>query len=451
MKFEYFREIPSDLDPNFANTLVHCKHKVPKDDSGVYSAILLSLARKNYIELEELPNKDVKITIKNTTWKTPAPTPAYAPMYNTWQPIQQMPQQNIPYTTWQAPQQNTPYTNWQMPQQNIPYTTWQMPQQNTPYTNWQAPQQNTPYTNWQVPQQNIMPQTNIPNIDVTDTVMPEPETPTYNNMDVPTVDTPIAEAQVPETEYEPLTPCEQYYFNLLVRHARNNATTMKIFQARVSQDYQNTDSFVRNMSNSIVNIGIEEGYFQKADYTAPQKKMRSKATFFMVIGIIFLTLVNIISYHTRMDLAFGAYFIFGIACIIGCFTIRKQSNSLVLLSPFGEDEYEKWRGLYNFLNSETLMSDRTVVELPLWEKYLVYATAFGISDKVIKAISLKCPDASSSAILSNNYCRSGRIRHSGRSFRSSVRSGSSAARSGGGGGFGYGGGGRGGGGGGGGH
>ena len=83
---------------------------------------------------------------------------------------------------------------------------------------------------------------------------------------------------------------------------------------------------------------------------------------------------------------------------------------------------------------------------------MVYATAFGISDKVIQAISIRCPEAASSPVLSNNYYRSTSFRHSGRAFRSAVHSGAHGGYSGGGGGgFGYGGGGRGGGGGGGGH
>jgi uncharacterized membrane protein len=151
-----------------------------------------------------------------------------------------------------------------------------------------------------------------------------------------------------------------------------------------------------------------------------------------------------------MDLAFGGYFIFGISCIVGSRYLKSQAKKYILLTQYGENEYSKWRGLYNFLNSDTLIKERTFVELPLWEKYMVYATAFGISEKVIKAISIRCPEFEESPILSNNYCRSTRFRHSGRRFRSAVRSGSSHSYSGGGG-FGYGGGGRGGGGGGGGH
>lgn len=339
-QMEYFRDVPSDLDPNFAANLVFCKHKAPKDDTGIYSAILLSLARKKYIELQEDYGDDVRITIKKK------PTP---------------------------------------------------------------------------PAQHVVA------------------------ADV--------EMVVPEEEYEPLTPCEEYYFNLLVRHTTAGTTSMSTLQYRVSSDYENTSAFVNNMENSIVNIGVKDFYFQKADYTQPKKQIQSTSKFLLVLGILFIVLVNIISYQTRMDLAFGGYFIFGICCIVSSVYMKQQAGKYILLTQFGEDEYAKWRGLYNFLNSETLMNERTYIELPLWEKYLVYATAFGLSEKVINAISIRCPevDMETSPVLSNNCYRSSNFRHSSRSFHSSVRSGSSGSFGGGGGGFGYGGGGRGGGGGGGGH
>ena len=60
---DIYRDIPSDLDPKFAAALVSCKERKREDDEGVYSAILLSLARKNYIQLEEISTNDVRINV----------------------------------------------------------------------------------------------------------------------------------------------------------------------------------------------------------------------------------------------------------------------------------------------------------------------------------------------------------------------------------------------------
>lgn len=336
-KIKYFRDIPSDLDPNFAAFLIHCKHKPPKDDSGVYSAILLSLARKNYIELDECGHNDIQITLKNLF----SPTPSQ--------------------------------------------------------------------------------------LDLLESFGMEESAKTY----------------------EPLTLCEEYYYNLLIRHAVGNTILMSSFQKRVSADYENTDTFAKNIKNSIVNIGIRDGYLQKADYNQAKRKAAGSSTLVLIAGILVVVLANIISYQTRLELAYGAFFIFGISCIINAIYRKINCVKYPLLTQLGEDEYAKWKGLYNFLNSNTLIHERTVIELPIWEKYLVYATAFGLSEKVIKAISIRCPEAAASPILSNNYYRSRRFYHSGHHFRSAVHSGSHFGGSGGG--FGYGGGGRGGGGGGGGH
>lgn len=365
MKFQYFRDIPSNLDPTFASALVFCKDK-PNDISEEYSAIMLSLVRKGYIELDRIDDTDdwsfdnIKIIIK----------------YNPVKPT--------------------------------------------------------------ILENNL---NNITNLN--DNIISEKiET-------IPTET--IEEPTIPEKELEPLTTTEELYFNLIVRHSGNNELSMKKFQTNISADISNTDTFVRNMENSITTVGISQGYFQKADYEEPKKILKSKANSHMILGIILLTLVNIISFRTRLDLAFGAYTILGIVFLISSRKLKKLSKDAILLTQYGEDEYEKWRGLYNFLNSQTLINERTVIELPLWEQYLVYATAFGISDKVINALKIRCSDLDNSEMLRNPYYRSRSFYSSSRAFRTSVRSASHIYRAGSYGGYGghggYGGGGRGGGGG----
>lgn len=343
--FELYRDIPSDLDPHFAAVLVFIKRKNKKIMSGVYSAILLSLARKNYITLTENSAKKVFIRINDNSIRTVFSNQSFSQF--------------------------------------------------------------------------------------------EPLT-----------------AQSSCQISEPLTTCEQLYFDLLLRHCTNSTISMDDFQDLVANDYDNTTTFVNRMKNSIVNIGVDNGYFQKANYNEPRNSMLRSYRFLFVIGCIFTFIVNYFSYKTRLDFAFGGFFIFGISCIISGLYIKKQAYQHILLTPYGESEYDKWLGLYDFLNNNTLLNECTFTELPLWEKYLVYATAFGISEKVIDAISIRFPMYTQSPIISSNFCSSGRIRSYGRRFSSSVHSGSHGGFGGfggGGGGFGYGGGGRGGGGGGGGH
>jgi len=297
----FYRTIPSDLDPKFAAELVFCKDNTKPDDSGVYTAILLSLARKKYIDLIERANQDVLIHLKAAS---AAPT-------------------------------------------------------------------------------------------------------------------------------EPLSMCEKYYYNLLVRHANGDHIHMKDLQERVSRDYSNTQSFSQNMKNAIPTIGTQEGYFQKAKYTEPRDILNNTGIALIILGCCVALFANLVSFETRLELAYGAFFIFAIACVVAAIYLMSNSKKRILLTQFGEDEYVKWRGLYNYLNSDALKQEQITVDLSLWEKYLVYATAFGLSEKTMKAIKLHCPEVDgSSSIVHNRSFRSGRIHHYGRTFHSSVHTGSTMASSG---------------------
>ena len=308
---EFYTGIPNDLDPNFAAALVFAKSKSPKDDSGIYSALLLSLARKDYVEIAEYGVNDAIITIKN-------------------------------------PAQGQD-----------------------------------------------------------DSIMPA----------------------------EPLTESEILYYNLLVRHASGNQLIMSAFQRRISQDYEYTGTFEENIKKAITNKGVNGGYIQKADFTGPKDQLLRTAKSYRNWAIILLTVVNLISSLTRLDLAYGSYTILGLVCLVCSIYLYATAGNYVLLTQVGEVEYAKWRGLYNYLKSDHIMSDSNVSNMPIWERFFIYATAFGIPTKVTKALGVKFPEGSGvmdssmgyyydNGIFNNTYIRTGRIHRTSRGVGRAVRSGS---------------------------
>ena len=421
MQMDYFREIPSELDPNFAAALVFCKHKSSQNIQDGYAATMLSLVRKGYIELDRIrPTGDwdtgnVRIIVK---YKPTQPQPAQAQQDKTFCPKcgngNSIQAANCVYCAAALQPQRA-----QM----------QMPQDKT-----FCPKCGSG---------NSIQAANCVFCDAA--LQPQPA---QTQMSQPAQQQADLQ-QEPAPDMTPLTPTEERYFNLILRHSRGSDISLSSFQQRVSYDYEYTDSFVYNIKSAIINIGVSQGYFQKADYKKPKEQVKAWSSTLGVIGILIIAICNLISYQTRLDLAFGSFFILGLGFIFGAVYLSILSKKYILLSQFGEDEYAKWRGLYNFLNSETLMNERTVIELVIWEQYLIYATAFGISEKVIKAIGIRCPNVDMSPVLRNPYYRSRSFVYVGRSFRTATRTASFTARSGGHGG--YGGGGRGGGGGGGGH
>lgn len=345
--FEFFREIPSDLDPHFAANLVFCKENNNKADEHSYSAILMSLVRKKYIEL-------VKIN-ENKEWVS----------------------RNIKIVVLHKP---------------------------------------------------IV----INQLDEN------------NNLEKTIV---YDESQL--EALEKLSPTEDLYYNLILRHSNKIEVTMEKFQSQVAADYDNTNNFVNNIENSITTIGIKDGYFQKADYKELKNNLKRLSSSYMKYAVFILIFGNLILYSILFNFAYGAMFMLAFSCVTLSLYAGFGKDKYILLTQYGENEFAKWRGLYNFLNSETLISERSLIELPLWEKYLIYATAFGVSDKVIKALKIRCPELESSIILKNSYYISNNFHTRSRSFRTATRRASGISRSGSHGS--YGGGGRGGGGGGGGH
>jgi uncharacterized membrane protein len=357
---EFYRDIPSDLDPCFVGELALCKGPKAYKVADGMAAAMLSLIHKGYIGLERIKlEKD---------WK----------------------QNNIKIVMKQVPPPSQPQPLYQFQ----PDGTAALPIETV--SDGAAPEQPQPHLGWPL-----------------------------------------------------LSPTETIYLDLIRRHIRGEEIEMNLFQKKVGSDYDYTASFLDGITGAVTTIGVKQGYLQKHDYKKPRRNVREWLGFYVVFGILLTVLGNLVSYQTRLDLAFGGFFILGLGCLANAAYLEIQARKLLLFTQLGADEYAKWRGLYNFLNSETIINERTHVEVVIWEKYLIYATAFGIADKVLKALQVRCPEAHTSPVLRNPYVCSAAFYAGARSFSSSARTASYASGSGGHGG--YGGGGRGGGGGGGGH
>ena len=97
-----------------------------------------------------------------------------------------------------------------------------------------------------------------------------------------------------------------------------------------------------------------------------------------------------------MTLVMIVYAINAIVAIIYSIKIPKYTEK-------GREERSKWKGLKKFMMEFSLMDEREVPELVLWEKYLVYATAFGIADKVIKQLKTRFPQLNDDNYVSSHY------------------------------------------------
>ena len=69
-----------------------------------------------------------------------------------------------------------------------------------------------------------------------------------------------------------------------------------------------------------------------------------------------------------------------------------ETGSLVGSDDWNHEEMMNLMGLKKFLEEFTLIKERGMVEVNLWNEYLVYALLFGISEKVMKDFKETCPE-----------------------------------------------------------
>ena len=254
-------------------------------------------------------------------------------------------------------------------------------------------------------------------------------------------------------ELEQLTTSERLYFELLERYARvsNDKITIEKLQMMIDGDYENTKSFITDIEKKpALENGVMLGYFQETEYDSHKKELINSSKAAVGFAVI-LIIACFISLFTPISIAYGSYLILASTLIWKAFFDREKADQFILFTQYGADEQAKWKGLYNYLKSEEFKKEQNIIDAKKLEKYLIYATAFGISDNVITSIKFRVNDQNieQSPILNRRFfVHSHHFHHTSRSFGHAIHT---PSRGGGFGGHGYGGGGRGGGGGGGGH
>lgn len=77
--------------------------------------------------------------------------------------------------------------------------------------------------------------------------------------------------------------------------------------------------------------------------------------FYLLIAILLIVIINFITYRNS----------------------KKQ-----ILTKKGKEEYLKVLGLKNYIKDYSIIEKRDMEEVILWDDYLIYATAFGIPNKI---------------------------------------------------------------------
>lgn len=185
---------------------------------------------------------------------------------------------------------------------------------------------------------------------------------------------------------KPLSADELEVYNFLKNVSSTNSFTMKDFEKYCKNHSTKFNTICSSIEKNAKNNQIENGNYDK-NLISTSQKWSSNGVAFLVLSIFicipFMALAIIPS-------IIASYY---------CFKIYGRYNTL---TQKGVDEKESWVGLKNYMNDFSLLKEKEVPELVLWEKYLVFATAFGIADKVLSQLKVIYPELNDTNYLKNN-------------------------------------------------
>ena len=208
---------------------------------------------------------------------------------------------------------------------------------------------------------------------------------------------------------------------------------LKELEKYIEKNPSETDKLLRETYKEINKQLIDEQIIDAEIQKEYKKYKESQAGY--IVAVIFLLLFTLIGFIIPV-------IIFIVDAVI-CGKIAKKLN---VLTQKGVDQQEQWKGLKKYMEDFSMLDRREVPELVIWEKYLVYATAFGVADKVIKQLKIVYPnlDEMTNGVSTFTYMNLMTTTNFSTSFSNAISSSMASAyssSSGGGGGFSGGGGG----------
>lgn len=118
-----------------------------------------------------------------------------------------------------------------------------------------------------------------------------------------------------------------------------------------------------------------------------KKYQEEKAFHFGILGASFM----ILQYFSRILPISGLYVLMGLMAIPGfnILLLGRMRKSISYLSQKGVDERDKWDALKQYMEDYSLLGEKNEMALGVWEKFLIYATAFGIAEKVLEQLKMQ--------------------------------------------------------------
>ncbi len=111
-------------------------------------------------------------------------------------------------------------------------------------------------------------------------------------------------------------------------------------------------------------------------------KYSNIGTLLIICSFVFLSLISSYSGYILGYSLMASVLLVGVSFVLYVNSFDRRSKS-------GNEDFVRWRAFKKFLEDFSNFKEYPVTSIILWEHYLVYATSFGIADKVMEQLKLK--------------------------------------------------------------
>ena len=177
-----------------------------------------------------------------------------------------------------------------------------------------------------------------------------------------------------------------FLFNTIGKDNKFTTIELKNY-AKNTKTCEKFSSNYTRWKNKVIKEGVKQNFYE----------IQSKPKIFGILFFFICLLINIISIILKVvNIFIYIAFFFGIIFLIYTLTFNKRTKK-------GNEHYAKWTAFKNFLNDFGTFELKELPEIILWERYMVYATLFGLAKKVSKVMNVRIKEIQQNSVYMNDY------------------------------------------------
>lgn len=187
-----------------------------------------------------------------------------------------------------------------------------------------------------------------------------------------------------EKSQKDLTDSERYLIRWFIKEIGNGEQVSSLQLSAFCDSYNGAQQYQESSRQWYKLVKSEA-----RKYNFFEKNLNNVKSTYMTIGIL-LSIVGIVvlnfmasysGYSLGSTLTVGLIFIL-VAYLLYVSNVDRRTKK-------GNEDFVRWRAFKKFLEEFSSFEDYPVPSIIIWEHYLVYATSFGIADKVSEQLKLK--------------------------------------------------------------